>query len=167
MKEPVLIIIKPDALQKGLAGHVLNSFYRTGLSLVALRVAPVTRELAKQHYIHIRDTPFYESVLDFFTGKLHKIENLILMIFYGEDAIRLCRDIAGKTNPEEADPSTVRGAFGRITTDGVYENVVHVSDDPDATRREIQLWFRPDDVCAKIYPTEEKSVNGFKERVWI
>ena len=99
-------------------------------------------------------------------GKYHQQKKLIAVIYYGENAIARCRTIAGATNPEEADPESIRGAYGRITTKGVYENVVHVSSDAAEAEREIKLWFSPADVTMDIYPVKYKTVSTHKEKVW-
>ena len=81
------------------------------------------------------------------------------------DAIQKVKNICGATNPEEADPVSIRGAYGRITTKGVYENAIHASANPEESEREIKLWFAPDEIISELYPTKaaKKSVET---RVW-
>ena len=88
----------------------------------------------------------------------------MVVVYYGKGAIRICRKIAGATNPEEADPTSIRGAYGRITTKGVFENVVHVSSDKAEAEREIKLWFTPDEVVLKLYRIKIAQVG--KQKVW-
>ena len=156
MNESILLIVKPDGMVKGLAGHVLRRFEETDLKLVGARLARVTRELAAMHYHHLREKPFFEELLHFITGKLYDGRDTVMVFAYtGEDAVRKARSIAGATNPEEADYRSIRGSFGRVTTKGVYENVVHVSSDAIEGEREIKLWFRPDEITAPLFSAVE------------
>ena len=91
---------------------------------------------------------------------------VMAMVYRGDGAIKKVRDIAGATNPEEADSTTVRGAYGRITTKGVFENVVHASSSVEDAEREIKLWFRPDEIVGDLYPTKVVSREKHDERVW-
>jgi len=74
--------------------------------------------------------------------------------------------LAGATNPEEASPVSIRGQYGRITTRGIYENVIHASSDEKDAEREIKLWFEPDEIIIDIYPSKEAVLNNVKKRVW-
>lgn len=166
MKQPALVIIKPDGISKGLIGSIITKFEKTELEIIAMHVAKATRELAEEHYKHIRGTPFFNGVISYLLGEFHEQKKLLAIIFYGDKAIKKCREVAGATNPEEANPRSIRGSFGRITTRGIYENVVHVSSDPDEAEREIKLWFSPDDVTLNLFPTKFKMIDGIKKRVW-
>ena len=88
------------------------------------------------------------------------------MVYWGEDAIQKVRDLAGATNPEEASPVSIRGQNGRITTKGVYENVIHVSSDEKEAEREIKLWFHPDEIIVNLYPAKEVIEKEKKIKVW-
>ena len=164
MKEPVLVIIKPDGIDKGLVPNVLRKFNIPELEIVAMRVARATRFQAEQHYQHLKDKPFFEQIVNYLMGNFHKLKTIMIVVYYGKGAIKKCRNIAGATNPEEADPTSIRGAYGRITTKGVFENVVHVSSNKEEAEREIKLWFPPDEVMVKLYKT--KIANIGKKRVW-
>ena len=163
MKQAVLVIIKPEVINKGLAGEVINRFLQTDLEMVALHLVKPTRTLAEQHYKHIKGTPFFEGTIKYFLGKFHKQKKLVAIIFYGNKSIEKCRKVAGATNPEEADPMSLRGAYGRITAKGIFENVVHVSSNDKEAEREIKLWFNPDEITANLYPTK---IIKSKMRVW-
>jgi nucleoside-diphosphate kinase len=89
------------------------------------------------------------------------------LIYWGEDAIAKCRDISGTTNPEEAESTSIRGSYGRILTTGLYENVVHVSSDEAEARREIKLWFAPDEIIVDLYPTKEVVYKECKKKEWV
>ncbi len=165
-KEYVLVIIKPDAMAKCLAGHVLNRFLLADLELIAMRVITVTQELASAHYQHLKAQPFYQELIDFLQGQFTGCHRVIAMIFAGDDAVQRSRQLAGATNPEQANPRSIRGAFGRISTKGVYENVIHVSSDPKEAEREIKLWFLPEHIDQEIYPVLEKRDGALKKKVW-
>jgi nucleoside-diphosphate kinase len=98
-------------------------------------------------------------------GEYHK-HKAMAIVYYGEDAIIKVKTICGATNPEEADPVSIRGAYGRITTKGVYENVIHASGNQGEAEREIKLWFEPTEIIVDIYPTKEIAITNFKKRVW-
>lgn len=166
MREPALIIIKPDGISKKLVGSILNKFAQTDLEIVAIRIVKTTRKLAEKHYTHIKKKPFFNDVVSYFCGEYHKEKKLLTLIYYGNDAIKKCRDVAGATNPEDARPESIRGSFGRITTKGLFENVVHVSSDKKEAEREIKLWFEPAEITAKLYPIKTKIINAHKEKVW-
>ena len=146
MKEHALVIIKPDGVKKGLVGHILDKFSQANLDLVCIRMTIATRKKAEEHYKHIKRQPFFNDVIAYLIGKLHNEKRIVVIVYYGKDAIKKCRRIAGATNPEEAHPSSIRASFGRITTKGVYENVVHVSSTREESRREIKLWLHKGDL---------------------
>ena len=117
-----------------------------------------------EHYRELKDKPFFEDLLKYLMGEYHK-KKVMALVYYGEDAIDKVRKICGATNPEEAEAVSIRGAYGRITTKGVYENVIHASANPAEAEREIKLWFLPDDIIEKPYPT--KTVKTMTEKkVW-
>lgn len=167
MKQPALIIIKPDGISKKIVGNVLMKFAQTGLEIIAVRIAKATRKIAEEHYKHLKTKPFFNDVVSYFCGEFHNEKKLLAVIYYGEDAIKKCRIMAGATNPEEAEPESIRGSYGRITTSGTYENVVHVSSDKKEAEREIKLWFDPDDIIVNLYPTTTKILKNHKKKVWL
>ncbi|MBU1084511.1 MAG: nucleoside-diphosphate kinase [Candidatus Omnitrophota bacterium] len=151
--EQTLILIKPDGLKKSLTGNILTRLSETKLDIVAAKMVRVSRELAEEHYRALKNEPFFEELVKYIMGDYHK-KKVMALIYAGEDSIRKVRDICGKTNPEEADSVSIRGAYGRITTKGVYENVIHASANPDDAEREIKLWFDPDEILEDVYPFE-------------
>ncbi|MCX7926904.1 MAG: nucleoside-diphosphate kinase [Candidatus Omnitrophica bacterium] len=163
----VLILIKPDGLKKSLTGNILTRLSETKLEIVAAKMVRVSRELAEEHYRHLRDKPFFPELIKYIQGELHNRRKVMALIYWGEDAIRKCRAIAGSTNPEEAEPTTIRGSYGRILTTGLYENVIHVSSDEKEAEREIKLWFRPDEIIVDLYPTKEVVEKECKHKVWL
>lgn len=162
--QKTLVIIKPDGLVKSLTGNILTKMSETKLKIIAAKVVRVSRELAEEHYFHLKEQPFFPELINYIMGE-HHTNRVLAMVYYGEDAIQKVRDIAGATNPEEAESVSIRGMFGRITTKGVFENVIHASSDPNEAEREIKLWFSPDDVVTEIYPSKEAEIT-IKKKVW-
>ncbi len=163
-----LVLIKPDGLKKSLTGNILTKLAETKLLIVAARVVSVSEELATQHYIHLKAKPFFQELVDYFQGKMYgeDYRRVLAMVYRGTDAIKKVRDIAGATNPEEADPTSIRGAYGRITTKGVFENVIHASSSAEDAEREIKLWFKPGEIVGDLYPTKKATVAAHDEPVW-
>lgn len=166
MNQATLILIKPDGLKKSLTGNILTRLSETKLEIVAAKIVRVSKELAEEHYQHLKDKPFFEGVIKYIRGELHNRKKIMALIYWGEDAIVKCRQLAGATNPEEADPTSIRGSYGRITTLGVYENVIHVSADEGDAEREIKLWFQPEDIIVNLYPTKEVVQKERKIKTW-
>ncbi len=166
MLEQTLIIIKPDGLVKSLTGNILTRLSETKLRIIGAKVIRVSEELAKEHYHHLKDKPFFDELIQYIMGNLHNTQRVMALVYQGDGAINKVRDIVGNTNPEEADPVSIRGAYGRITTSGVFENVVHASSSTDDAEVEIKLWFRPSEIVEDIYPTKETVINEVKERIW-
>jgi len=164
MTEQTLVLIKPDGLKKSLTGNVLARLSETKLDIVAAKIVKVSRELAEKHYEALKDKPFFGELLKYIMGEYHK-KKVMALVYWGDGAIKKVRDICGSTNPEEADPVSIRGAYGRITTKGVYENVIHASTNTQEAEREIKLWFGPDEIIVDLYPT--KTIKEKMERkVW-
>jgi len=164
MLQQTLILIKPDGLKKSLTGNVLTRLSETKLDIVAARIVRVSRELAEEHYRHMKDKPFFEEIIKYIMGEYHK-KKVMALVYWGEGAIQKVREICGKTNPEEADAVSIRGAYGRITTKGVYENVIHASANQEDAEREIKLWFEPEEIIIDIYPVTE-SMEEVKKQKW-
>lgn len=166
MNQAALILIKPDGLKKSLTGNILTRLSETKLEIVAAKMVRVSRDLAEEHYRHLKGKPFFEAIVKYIQGELHDRRKVMALVYWGEDAIAKCRELAGSTNPEEAEPTSIRGSYGRITTAGVYENVIHVSSNEAEAEREIRLWFAPDEVIVKLYPTKEIIEKEHKTSVW-
>lgn len=167
MNQQTLVIIKPDGLKKSLTGNILTRLSETKLEIIAAKVIRVSKELAEDHYRHLKDKPFFDDVVKYLQGEFHDRKKVMAMVYWGKDAIKKVRDLAGATNPEEADPVSIRGSFGRITTKGVYENVIHASADEKDAEREIKLWFRPEEIIVDVYPSKVVVSNNVKQKVWI
>jgi nucleoside-diphosphate kinase len=127
-----LILVKPDAFERGLTGEILARFERKGLRIVGLRQLTIDEEFAAQHYEEHREKPFFGELVEFITGG-----PLVAAVLEGRDATTAARQIIGATNPLEAAPGSIRGDFALEVT----FNLVHGSDSDESADREIQLWF--------------------------
>lgn len=156
--QQTLVLIKPDGIAKSLTGNILTELSDTGLIIVGAKIVQVTRELAEEHYQHLREEKFFDELIKYIMGEFH-VKRVLALVYHGENAIAKVRDVVGATNPEHADPSTIRGKFGRITTKGVFENVVHASEDEKEAERELKLWFRSSELTQTIYPVESRKVT--------
>lgn len=135
--EKTFIMIKPDGVQRGLIGQVIQRFEQKGLQLVAAKLMQISRELAETHYAEHKEKPFFGELVDFITSG-----PVLAMVWQGEKAIEVCRTLMGKTNPAEAAPGTIRGDFGLQ----VSMNVIHGSDSPASAEREINLFFKQEEL---------------------
>jgi nucleoside-diphosphate kinase len=162
-----LVVIKPDGIKKSLTGNILTRLSETKLRILGAKVLQVTRELAEKHYAHLKDKPFFEDVVKYISGEVYDepYRRVLALVYSGEDAVGKVRKLAGATNPEEADASSIRGQYGRITSKGIFENVLHCSATPEEAEVEIKLWFQPDDIIEDIYPTVEVEEKA-KKRKW-
>lgn len=164
MKNQTLILIKPDGLKKSLTGNVLTRLSETKLDIIGAKIVRVSKELAEEHYRHLRNKSFFKEIIKYIMGYYHK-EKVMALVYQGENAIAKVRKICGSTNPEEADMVSIRGQYGRITTKGVYENIIHASANKKEAKREIKLWFIPDELIVGIYLTKN-AMPDKKIRVW-
>jgi len=145
--ERTLVLIKPDAMVKRLAGNVISELYNLNLKMIGLKLVDVQKELAEQHYKEHKDKPFFKKLVRHLKGDFHDNENVIAIVYQGEDAIQKVRSSAGKTHPEEAEFQSIRGKYGRIhgKTD-CFENVIHASDSIESAEKEIKLWFKDNEL---------------------
>jgi nucleoside-diphosphate kinase len=130
--ERTLVLLKPDALQRGLAGAILSRFEKKGLKLVGLKLRRFPRELLEQHYAVHRERPFYAGLVRYMGSG-----PVVALALEGVDAIEVTRGLMGKTNARQAAPGTIRGDFGMSFSN----NLVHGSDSPEAAARELELFF--------------------------
>lgn len=165
MNRATLILIKPDGLKKSLTGNILTRLSESKLDIVAAKIVKPSRELALEHYCHMKDKPFFNELIEYICGEIHDKHKVMAMVYYGGDAIARVRQLCGATNPEEAEPTSIRGSYGRITSAGVYENVIHASGSESEAEREIKLWFRPDEIIVDLFPTKTVEQSS-KIRAW-
>lgn len=166
MNQQTLILIKPDGLKKSLTGNILTRLSETKLEIVAAKMVRVSQELAEEHYKHLKDKPFFPDLIKYIRGEFHERKKVMALVYWGEDAIQKVRTLSGATNPEEAESTSIRGSYGRITTSGVYENVIHCSSNAAEAEREIKLWFEPDEIIVDLYPTKTMEIKSCKKRAW-
>jgi len=165
VKEQTLILIKPDGLEKSLTGNILTRLSEAKLEIAAAKCIRVQRDLAEEHYRELKEKAFFKELIGYIQGEFHSRKKVLAMVYYGEGAISKVRDLTGKTNPEEADSVSIRGQFGRITTKGVYENVIHASANQADAEREIKLWFQPAEIIFDVYLSKTITVNT-TQKVW-
>jgi nucleoside-diphosphate kinase len=135
--ERTLILAKPDAVSRGLAGEILARFERRGFVLRAARLVNASRELGETHYAEHREKPFFGELVDFITSA-----PTLALVVDGEGAIATLRTTIGATNPADAEPGSIRGDLALAMPD----NLVHGSDSPESAEREIALWFTDDEL---------------------
>ena len=156
--QQTLVLIKPDGLVKSLAGNIITVLAETGLKISGAKIVQVTKELAEEHYKHLKEEKFFDELIRYIMGEFHT-KRVMALVYHGEDAIKKVRKIAGATNPEKAKPTSIRGKYGRVTSKGTFENVIHASENKKEAEREIKLWFKPEELTFTIYPTEAKKVK--------
>lgn len=166
MLQQTLVLIKPDGLVRSLTGNILTRLSETKLEIIAAKMVRVSRELAVEHYRDHKDKPFFEELIQYLMGELHERRKVMAMVYWGEDAIAKVRQLAGATNPEQADPTSIRGSYGRLRSSGLYENAIHASENEAEAAREIKLWFQPDEVIADLYPTQRVTLQQVSIRQW-
>lgn len=132
-----LVMLKPDAVHRGLLGRILARFEAKGLKILALKMAMLDRETARRHYARHKGKDFYEPLIRFVTSA-----PVVFVVLEGKDAVALVRKMLGATFGPEAEPGTIRGDFGVSNR----FNLVHGSDSPEAAEEEIDLFFRPDEL---------------------
>jgi nucleoside-diphosphate kinase len=130
--ERTLILLKPDAVQRGLSGQILSRFESKGLKIVAMKLMKITPELAAKHYEAHRERKFYPGLVKFMTSS-----PVVALALEGIDAIKICRTLMGATFGADAAPGTIRGDFGVSRS----YNLVHGSDSPEAAAKELKLFF--------------------------
>ena len=150
--QATLVVIKPDAIQRGLIGAAISKLEPLQLEVIGAKAMPVSRELAEEHYKHIRQKPFFAETVEHLRGTLHGVSYVLAFVLWGPDAIERVRQVTGATNPEKAEPRSIRGALGRNLSTGLMENVMHSSSDPTEAQREIRLWFKPQELWREPFP---------------
>ncbi len=131
--ERTLVLIKPDAMQRGLAFEILKRFEQRGLKIVALRLVQADQAIAAEHYAEHVGKPFYNGLIEYITAC-----PIIAAVFEGTGAVAACRQTMGSTKPVEANPGTIRHDFGLE----IGRNLVHGSANLDDAAREVEIWFR-------------------------
>ncbi len=136
-KQRTFVMIKPDAVQRGLIGEIINRFEKKGIKVVAMKMVSVDKDLAEKHYGVHKGKPFFEPTVKYITSS-----PVVAMVLEGFNAIEIVRKMMGKTNPAEATPGSIRGDYGQF----IGRNIVHGSDGEDTAEFEINLWFKPEEI---------------------
>lgn len=137
--ERTLVIVKPDGVQRGLIGDVLQRFETRGLKLVGLKLMSVSEELARRHYGIHKGKPFFEGLISYITSA-----PVVVVVFEGKDAVAAVRSTVGATNPVQAAPGTIRGDLAME----IGRNLVHASDSVETARSEVVLFFREEELVS-------------------
>jgi len=137
--ERTLVLIKPDAMQRGLAGEIIARLERRGLKITALKLLRMDRGLAERHYAVHREKPFFQPLVEYITSS-----PIIAMVLEGTKAVEIVRKAMGATDPVEAGMGTIRGDYGME----VGRNLVHGSDSVENAEREISLFFSPEEILS-------------------
>ena len=135
--ERTLIILKPDAVQRGLCGEIITRFEKKGLQIVGAKMMKISQQLAETHYEPHKGKPFYPGLVRFMTSS-----PVLVLVLEGKDAIAISRKMMGATFGSKAEPGTIRGDFGVSNS----FNLIHGSDSPESAERELKLFFKPDEL---------------------
>ena len=137
--EKTYLMVKPDGVQRGLVGEIVSRFEKKGLKLVAAKLMIIPKEVAENHYGEHKGKPFFPSLISYITSG-----PVLAMVLEGENAVSICRNLMGKTNPAESAPGTIRGDFAMVT--GC--NIIHGSDSTESAKREISIFFKPEELVS-------------------
>lgn len=146
MSERTFLLLKPDAVQRGLAGEIISRFEKKGLKLVGLKMLSVSRELAEEHYVEHKGKGFFEPTVSYIMSS-----PVVAMVWEGPEAVALCRTMMGATNPKNADPGSIRGSYAV----DISRNIIHGSDSIESAAREIALYFKPEEILSYSKAGEE------------
>jgi len=136
-KEKTFVMIKPDAVQRGIVGEIISRFEKKGIKIVAMKMLSVDRELAEKHYGIHKGKTFFEPTVEYITSS-----PVVAFILEGNNVIEMVRTMMGKTDPQKAELGTIRGDFGQF----IGRNIIHGSDGADTAKFEINLWFKPEEI---------------------
>ncbi len=145
MKERTLLLLKPDALHRGLIGAIISRFETKGFKIVGLKMIHISKELSKKHYSHLVSKPFYPDLEKFMTT-----DPVVAMVIEGKEAVDVVRLIVGPTNASKAEGGSIRGDFSNSTS----RNVIHASDSKETAVKEIARFFKPTELFEYKLSTE-------------
>ncbi|TYS33963.1 nucleoside-diphosphate kinase [Bacillus pumilus] len=135
--DKTFLMVKPDGVERQLIGEIVSRFEKKGLQLVGAKLMSIPKEVAETHYGEHKEKPFFGELVDFITSG-----PVFAMIWQGEQVVDVTRQMIGKTNPKEALPGTIRGDYGLT----VGKNIIHGSDSPESAEREINLFFKQEEL---------------------
>lgn len=136
-KEKTFVMIKPDAVQRGLIGDIIKRFEKKGIKIIAMKMLSVDKKLAEKHYEVHKGKPFFKPTVEFITSS-----PVVAMVLEGNNVINMVRNMMGTTDPQEASMGTIRGDYGQF----IGRNIVHGSDSPETAEFEINLWFNKEEL---------------------
>uniref|UniRef100_A0A3B3TQA8 Nucleoside diphosphate kinase n=1 Tax=Poecilia latipinna TaxID=48699 RepID=A0A3B3TQA8_9TELE len=137
MQERTFIAIKPDGVQRGIIGEIIKRFEMKGFKLVGMKMLQASEDLLMQHYIDLKDRPFFPSLVNYMSSG-----PVVAMVWEGKGVVKTGRVMLGETNPADSKPGTIRGDF----CIDVSKNIIHGSDSVDSAKTEISLWFKPEEL---------------------
>lgn len=137
MKERTFVMVKPDGVQRRLVGKVLQRIEESGLKIVAMKFLKVSKEMAEKHYEMHKGKAFYEGLIEYITSG-----PVVALVVEGENAIENIRKMVGSTDPKNAQPGTIRGDYAQH----IGRNIIHASDGRETAEKEINLWFREEEI---------------------
>jgi nucleoside-diphosphate kinase len=140
-KQRTFVMIKPDGVQRGFIGEIINRFEKKGFKIVAMKMISVNEDLAKKHYGIHKGKSFFEPTVKYITSS-----PVVAMVLEGFNVIELVRNMMGKTDPAEALSGSIRGDFGQF----IGRNIVHGSDGLETAKFEINLWFKPEEISEYV-----------------
>jgi nucleoside-diphosphate kinase len=143
--EQTLILCKADAVARGLVGEILTRFERRGYTIAAMKLFTVDEARAKKHYAEHDGKPFFPGLISYLTSA-----PIVALVVEGSDAVEGCRSSIGATNPIKAAPGSIRGDFAQT----IGRNLVHGSDSPESAKREIAIWFQPNEIASRKHDLE-------------
>jgi nucleoside-diphosphate kinase len=149
--ERTLILLKADAVVRGLVGEILSRFENRGFTIVGMKLMMVETERAKRHYAEHEGKPFFNGLVEYITSS-----PIVALVIEGSDAIEGCRATIGATNPIKATPGTIRGDFGQT----IGRNLVHGSDSPESAQREIAIWFTEGELFPRAHALASMLVSN-------
>lgn len=144
--EKTFIMLKPDAVQRGLVGQVISRFEAKGCKLVGMKLMKVDRGLAEEHYAEHRGKGFFEPTVAYIMSS-----PVVAMVWEGKNVVAIARELMGSTNPANANPGSIRGSYGM----DISRNVIHGSDSVTSAEREIALYFKPEELLSYAKAGEE------------
>ena len=137
--EQTYVMVKPDGVQRGLCGEIISRLERKGLKIVAAKFMIIKKETAEIHYGEHKGKGFFNGLISFITSG-----PVLAMVLEGDNAVAVCRNLMGKTNPQESAPGTIRGDFGMV----LGMNLIHGSDSVESAKREISIFFKPEELLS-------------------
>lgn len=151
--EKTLVLVKPDAFQRALVGKILSRFEEKGFRIAGMKMLKMSESLAKEHYSHLTDKPFYPGLEKFMTS-----DPILAFVVEGQEAVEVCRKLVGATNGRKAEPGTIRGDFSLSTG----RNTIHASDSAETAKKEIARFFSEEEIfyysraCAEYLYAEDE-----------